>query len=93
MHTGQVILGVGEAVGITFAVSVISSVAVGFLLGLLVMYLIMRSRMNKYSVSTGEQQTAPTVPGPVYEEVSPQTDKDKEVIELETNLAYGPVRH
>ena len=65
---------------------------VGFLLGLLVSYLVRRVRMNKYSVSTGGegQQQTTTVPDPVYEEVSLPNEEE---IELETNLAYGPVRH
>ena len=42
-------LSLSEAVGITFAVSVLPLVTIGFLLGLMVMYFIMRSRIDKMS--------------------------------------------
>ena len=80
------ILGSGEAAGVAFAISAIPLVTVGLLLGSLITYLIMRSRkLNRLNRPMKETTTT----GPVYEDVYPP--KAKEEIELETNLAYGPV--
>ena len=60
----------------------------GFLAGLLVMYLITRKKAV-YSTAEGQTSVQPTAPaGPVYEDVSPAP---KEEIELKSNQAYGPV--
>ena len=60
----------------------------GFLAGLLVMYLITRKKAV-YSPAEGQVSVQPTVPaGPDYEDVSPAS---KEEIELNINQAYRPV--
>ena len=52
----------------------------GFLAGLLVMYLITRKRKVYYAIAEEQTNVQPTVPvGPVYEDVSPAP---KEMIEL-----------
>ena len=54
------------------------------------MYVITRKRAV-YTPAEGQYNVQPTVPaGPVYEEVSTAS---KEVIELKSNQAYGPVGH
>ena len=74
----------GAAVGVTFTVAI----GVGFVAGLLVMYLITRCKNLKHNEGRGQTQIPQQiVAGPVYEEVS----TPKENIELETNQAYGPV--
>ena len=80
-------LSTGALVGVSVAVTAVVFTILGFLAGLLVMYLITR---KKAVYSTAEIQTSvqPTAPaGPVYEDVSPP----KEEIELNINQAYGPV--
>ncbi|XP_064403419.1 mucin-2-like [Halichondria panicea] len=75
------------AVSISVVVTTALFTVIGLLMGLLIMYLLMRKKAA-YSLSAeGQANVGPTVPaGPVYEEVSP-----KEEIELNTNQAYGPV--
>ncbi len=82
----------GIDIGIAVSVSVIVTAAlftiIGFLIGLLVMYLRCRKKTVFSPVAEGKTNVRPTTPvGPVYEEVSP-----KEEIELNINQAYGPVR-
>ena len=82
-------LSTGAAVGVAVAVSAVVFTILGFLAGLLVMYLI-TCKKAVYSPAGGQANVQPTVPaGPVYEEVS--TAKPKEEIELISNQAYGPV--
>ena len=86
-------VGITIATVITFTVSVL----IGLAIGMLLMYFIMRAKINKIMVT--ERQTSPPGPpqqqqqttpaGPVYEEVS----QPREEIELKTNQSYGPVRH
>ena len=60
----------------------------GFLAGLLVMYLITRKKAL-YSPAQEQAKAQPTVPvDPVYEDVS---SAPKEEIDLNVNQAYGPV--
>ena len=60
----------------------------GFLAGLLVIYMITRKKAV-YSPAEGQANIQPTVPaGLVYEEVSTAS---KEEIKLKSNQAYGPV--
>ena len=77
-------LSTGAAVGVTLAVSAVVVTILGFLAGLLVMYLITRKKAV-YSIPEG-QTTVPV--GPVYEDISLSS---KEEIELKSNQAYGPV--
>ena len=81
-------LSTGATVGVTLAVSAVVFTILGFLAGLLVMYLITRKKAV-YSTADGQIDVQPTVPvGPVYEDVLPPS---KEEIELNINQAYGPV--
>ena len=60
----------------------------GFLAGLLVMYLI-TCKKKVPSTTEGQTNVQPTVPvGPVYEDVFPAL---KEEIEMKSNQAYGPI--
>ncbi len=68
-------------------VTAVAFIVIGFLAGLLVMYLCSRKKAVYFPAAEGQANVGPTVPtGPIYEEVSP-----KEVIELNTNQAYGPL--
>ena len=99
-HVGtSTILDTGGAVGITITTVITFTVSlmIGLAIGLLVMYFIMRAKINKITerqTSPRLQQTPPppqqqtTPAGPVYEEVS----QPREEIELKTNQSYGPVR-
>ena len=81
-------LSTGAAVGIGVAVSAVVFTILGFLAGLLVMYLI-TCKKKVYSTAEGQANVQPTVPvGPVYEDVFPTS---KEEIEMKSNQAYGPV--
>ena len=81
-------LSTGAAIGVTLAVSAVVFTILGFLAGLLVMYLITHKKAV-YSTADRQASVQPTVPvGPVYEDVSPAT---KEEIELNINQAYRPV--
>ena len=84
-------LSTDAAVGIGGAVSAVVFTILGFLAGLLVMYLITRKK-KAYSTAEGQitdvQPTAPV--GPVYEEVS-SAAAPKEEIQLKFNQAYRPV--
>ena len=97
-HAGtSTVLDTGSIVGITIVITLIVSVLIGLAIGMLLMYFIMKPRINKINgrqASPPQQQTPPPPPqqqttpaGPVYEEVS----QPKEEIELKTNQAYGPV--
>ncbi len=75
------------AVSISVVVTAALFTVIGLLMGLLIMYLLMRKKAAYSPSAEGQANVGPTVPaGPVYEEVSP-----KEEIELNTNQAYGPV--
>ncbi len=75
------------AVAISVVIVFIVSVFIGFIAGLLVMYLCMRKKAVYSPTAKGQANVGPTAPaGPVYEEVS-----HKEEIELNTNKAYGQV--
>ncbi len=81
----------GTDLGIAVSVSVIITAAlfmiIGFLTGLLVMYLRYHKKAAHFPAAEGQGNARSTAPvGPVYEEVSP-----KEEIELNTNQAYGPL--
>ncbi len=78
----------GIAVSVSVVVTAVLLMIIGFLTGVLVMYLCSHKKAAVYSPSAdGQANVRPTVPaGPVYEEMSP-----KEEIELNTNQAYGPV--
>ncbi len=82
----------GTDLGIAVSVSVVVTAAlftiIGFLTGLLVMYLCYHKKVAHFPAAEGQANArSSTVPvGPVYEEVSP-----KEEIELNTNQAYGPL--
>ena len=69
--------------GITFLIATL----LGFLSGLVVMYLFSRKKAVFSSAAEGQANVRPIAStGPVYEEVLP-----KEEIELNTNQVYGPV--
>ncbi|XP_064403457.1 uncharacterized protein LOC135348964 isoform X2 [Halichondria panicea] len=75
------------AVSISVVVTAVAFTIIGLLMGLLIMYLLMRKKAVYSPAAKGQTNVGPTAPaGPVYEEVSP-----KEEIELNTNQAYGPV--
>ncbi len=75
-------------VAITAVIVFIVSVVIGFIAGLLLMYLCMRKKAVYSPTADGQANIGPTAPAdPVYEEVS-----NKEEIELNTNKAYGQVR-
>ena len=57
----------------------------GLLLGLLVMYFVMRNKIK--AVGDGAGQQADT--GPVYHEVSPTSVKTEKFV-MGENMAYGP---
>ncbi|XP_064407697.1 uncharacterized protein LOC135352442 isoform X2 [Halichondria panicea] len=81
----------GTDLGIAVSVSVIITAAlfiiIGFLTGLLVIYLRYHKKAAHFPAAEGQGNARSTAPvGPVYEEVSP-----KEEIELNTNQAYGPL--
>ena len=81
-------LSTAAAVGITLAGSAVVFTILGFLAGLLVMYLI-TSKKAVYSKTEGQTSVQPTAPvGPVYEDVSPPSNEE---IELNINQAYRPV--
>ncbi len=74
---------IGLSVGITFSIATV----IGFIAGLLVMYLCMPKKAVYSLTAEGQANVRPTTPtGPVYEEVL-----FKEEIELNTNKAYGPI--
>ena len=79
------VLSTGAVVGVTLVGSAVVFTILGFLVGLLVMYLITH---KKAVYSTPEGHTTVSA-GPVYEDISPPV---KEEIELKSNQAYGPVR-
>ena len=86
----QLNLSTGATVGVAVAASAVVFTILGFLAGLLVMYLITRKKAV-YSPAKKQANIQSTVPaGPVYEEVPAAS---KEVIELKSNQAYGPVGH
>ena len=81
-------LSIGSAVALTGVITFIVAVVIGFITGLLVMYLCMRRKAVYSPRNEGQANVGPTAPaGPVYEDVS-----HKEEIELNTNKAYGQVR-
>ncbi len=78
----------GEILSISVVVTAVAFIVIGFLAGLLVMYLCSRKKAVYSPATERKVNLRPTAPaaGPVYEEVSP-----KEEIELNSNQAYGPV--
>ena len=77
----------GIAVSVSVVVMAVLFMIIGFLTGVLVMYLCSHKKAVYSPSADGQANVRPTVPaGPVYEEVS-----CKEEIELNTNQAYGPV--
>ena len=105
-HAGtSTILDTGSIVGITFVITLIVSVLIGLAIGMLLMYFIMRAKINKINerqASPPQQQTPPppqqqTPPPPPQQQTTPagpvyeEVSHPKEEIELKTNQAYGPV--
>ncbi|XP_064403403.1 uncharacterized protein LOC135348934 [Halichondria panicea] len=85
--TAAATLSTGATLAISVTTTFVASTILGFLAGLLVMYLFTRKKAVYYTRKTALSVVQPTKPvGPVYEEVSP-----KEEIELNTNQAYGPL--
>ena len=82
----------GVTVGVSVVVTFIVSVSLGLAVGVTVTYFIMVKRTRGSRQSDIQQEQATPAPGPVYEEVSP-TRPQRGEIELETNLAYGPIGH
>ena len=81
-------LSTGAAVGVSTAVTAVVFTILGFLAGLLVMYLSITCKNTAHSPAK-YANTQPTAPaGPVYEDVSPVS---KEEIQLESNEAYQSV--
>ena len=89
----------GQATGLSTAVTFILTMVIGLVLGMALMHCIMSAkRTSKHAVTVDESShtsthisVQPTAPaGPVYEDVSPAP---KEEIELKSNQAYGPISH
>ena len=76
-----------EFIAISVVISFTVALFIGFIAGLLVMYLCVHKKAVNSLTAKGQANVGPTGPaGPVYEEVPP-----KEEIELNTNKAYGQV--
>ena len=89
----------GQATGLSTAVTFILTMVIGLVLGMAFMYCIMSAkRTSKYAVTVDKSchtsthiNVQPTAPaGPIYEDVCPAP---KEEIEMKSNQVYGPIRH
>ena len=81
------------AVVVTFLVTFLLTLLTGLPLGMLVMYCIMRRRLQQQHTEPGTStepatKTAAAAVAPVYDLVGPGPEK----FEMEGNTAYGPVR-
>ena len=85
MLTGLTILSTGAAVGIPIAISLGSFFAGALLVVLIICYCGKRKKK-----STGQLQVSYAHPSPIYSEVEP---KQLDTLEMNENVAYGPVRH
>ena len=76
------------AVSVSVVVTTALFTIIGFVLGLLIMYLLMRKKIV-HLLAKKKTNVGPTVPaGPIYEEVRVSPTEE---IELDINQAYGPV--
>ena len=80
------VVGIGQAVGITFAVTAIVMLVVGVVIGSLATYCVMKKKIIKRS----QQQVQDGAnSGRLYEEVSlPNSTTEK--FEMRENVSYGP---
>ena len=87
MLTGLTILSTGAAVGVPIAISLVS-----FLTGALLVILITCCCARRKKKASGQLQLEVSYiqPSPIYSEVEP---KQLDTMEMNENVAYGPVRH
>ena len=87
MLTGLTILSTGAAVGVPTAISLVS-----FLTGALLVILITCCCARRKKKASGQLQLEVSYiqPSPIYSEVEP---KQLDTMEMNENVAYGPVRH
>ena len=87
MLTGLTVLSTGAAVGVPIAISLVS-----FLAGVLLVVLIICCCVRRKKKSSGQLQLEVSYiqPSPIYSEVEP---KQLDTMEMNENVAYGPVRH
>ena len=90
MGGSNVELSTGSVAAITAVLCSVVFFALGVLSTLLVVYCLSSTAKRRAQYSVSSSSTEPQTPAPVYEEVT-KPDTLPRVIDLNENIAYGPV--
>ena len=88
--SSTVVLSTGVSVAITAVLCSVVFFALGVLSTLLVVYCLSSTAKRRAQYSVSSSSTEPQTPAPVYEEVT-KPEILPRVIDLNENIAYGPV--